>query len=94
MDATGASIPCCMWSPSRWAVSYMGANSLVLLWTLLLFAELRVFVVSGTIAQWYFQPGGADNTKVPPTLPPEARKWKGPATGTQRASTACGRLHD
>lgn len=64
MDASGASIPCCMWAPSAWAKSYMSITSLVLLWTLLLFGELRVFVVSGTIAQWYFQPAGADNTKV------------------------------
>ena len=43
----------------------MSLASLVVLWTVLLFAELRVFVVSGTIAQWYFQPPGANNTKVP-----------------------------
>ena len=31
---------------------------------MLLFAEVRVFVVSGTIAQWYFQPAGANSNRV------------------------------
>jgi hypothetical protein len=30
----------------------------------LLFAELRVYVVAGTVAQWYFQPPGSNSTKV------------------------------
>ena len=66
MDAQGESVPCCVWQPSTWAVTYMGIASLQLLWTVLLFAEARVFVVSGTIAQWYFQPAGIQSTKVRP----------------------------
>ena len=38
----------------------------------LLFAELRVYVVAGTVAQWYFQPPGSNSTKVrtPHLTPP------------------------
>ena len=35
---------------------------------MLLFAELRVYVVAGTVAQWYFQPPGSNSTKVLSTL--------------------------
>ena len=33
MDSQGASVPCCEWSPSPWARSYMSITGLVLLWT-------------------------------------------------------------
>jgi len=33
VDSQGASVPCCEWSPSPWARSYMSITSLVLLWT-------------------------------------------------------------
>ena len=36
----------------------------MLLVQVLLFAELRVYVVAGTVAQWYFQPPGSNSTKV------------------------------
>ena len=33
VDSQGASVPCCEWSPSPWARTYMSVTSLVLLWT-------------------------------------------------------------
>jgi len=33
VDSQGASVPCCEWSPSPWARSYMSITGLVLLWT-------------------------------------------------------------
>lgn len=63
VNAEGSAIPCCVWAPSGWAKAYMSISGLVLLWTMLLFAEVRVFVVSGTIAQWYFQPAGANSNR-------------------------------
>lgn len=53
VNATGEAVPCCVWQPHNWAVGYMSVAALVALWTLLLANQIRVFTVSGTIAQWW-----------------------------------------
>ena len=52
VDAQGQPVPCCAWQPEPWALGFISAASLLMLWTLLLYNQIRVFVISGTIAQW------------------------------------------
>lgn len=52
VDASGAKVPCCSWEPAPWALGYIAAASVLMTWTLLLANQIRVFVTSGTIAQW------------------------------------------
>ncbi|GAB4819018.1 hypothetical protein N2152v2_006064 [Parachlorella kessleri] len=63
VDTQGQAVPCCAWQPEPWALGFISGASLLMLWTLLLYNQIRVFVISGTIAQWYFAaPGSSDAT--------------------------------
>ncbi|KAL3151941.1 hypothetical protein ABBQ32_001067 [Trebouxia sp. C0010 RCD-2024] len=57
-DAEGAPVDCCMWQPDAWVAPYMTLANVTLLWSIFLVFEIRVFTISGTIAQWYFSPPG------------------------------------
>ena len=52
VDAFAAQVQCCVWAPDAGAQAYMGLAGVTVLWTLLLAGQLRVYVVSGTVAQW------------------------------------------
>ncbi len=52
VDQQGQSIPCCAWKPDTWVGFYMALASVSMLWTIFIVGQLRVFVLSGTIAQW------------------------------------------
>lgn len=54
---------CCMWQPTGWSKAYMSISALTVLWTLLLFGQMRTFVTAGTVAQWYFSPPNARSIK-------------------------------
>eukprot|EP00891_Asterochloris_glomerata_P002800 jgi/Astpho2/2800/e_gw1.00050.66.1_t len=63
VDEQGKTVPCCTWQLDSWVPPFMSVASTTLLWTIFLTFELRVFVISGTIAQWYFAPPGLASTK-------------------------------
>ena len=52
LNGEGQEVPCCAWQPDAWVPAYMSLTSLVLLWTVFLFGQFRIFTISGTIAQW------------------------------------------
>lgn len=56
-------VACCAWEPSAPAVAYMVCAVLLLLWTMMTWQQVRVFLVSGTIAQWYFAPPHMPGTR-------------------------------
>lgn len=47
-----------MWKTEAWVAPYMTLSNVTLLWSIFLVFEIRVFTISGTIAQWYFSPPG------------------------------------
>lgn len=55
---TGATVLCCVWQPRPAAAGFMVVSALVAAWTMLTMNQIRVFVVSGTVAQWYYSPPG------------------------------------
>lgn len=59
VDHDGQPVPCCAWEPSGWAQAYMAITGVTLLWTVFLFSQIRTFVISGTVAQWYFSPANS-----------------------------------
>lgn len=59
-NAQGQEILCCAWQPDGWAMGYMAWTSMMLGWSTLLVFTLKVFVVSGVTAQWYFAPAGSN----------------------------------
>lgn len=49
-----------MWQADAWVAPYMTLSNVTLLWSIFLVFEIRVFTISGTIAQWYFSPSGSN----------------------------------
>lgn len=54
-------VPCCVWEKDRYVTIYWVFIALLMVWNIFLFFELRVYVVSSVIAEWYFKPEDADN---------------------------------
>jgi len=79
VDAQGQEVLCCAWQPDNWAIAYMSWAALMLGWTTLLTFTMKVFVVSGITAQWYFAPAGS-NTKG--SLSTSLRAAFGPSFGS------------
>jgi hypothetical protein len=78
-DAYGDGVPCCAWQLRGWVPGFLAAAALAAAWTMLTAQQVRVFVVSGAVAQWYFSPPGA------PTAGAAARSLRhalGPQLGT------------
>lgn len=48
----GDEVLCCAWQPHGWVSFYMALASVTMLWTIFVVGQLRVYVLSGTIAQW------------------------------------------
>lgn len=52
----GEEVVCCIWQPDNWVFPYVALTALALLWTSFLAFTIRLYVISGTVAQWYFAP--------------------------------------
>lgn len=44
----------CVWKQDRWVPAYYALAILTMLWSAAAMVEAQVYVISGTIAQWYF----------------------------------------
>lgn len=58
INDAGASVVCCVWEPTSNAMVFLALSGTLAAWTMLTLNQIRVFVVSGTVAQWYFSPPG------------------------------------
>lgn len=61
VDDKGAPAFCCTWEPADWVPPYFAFVMFVVVWTTMLGFEIKTFVISGTMAQWYFAPVGQIN---------------------------------
>lgn len=61
-DAQGEEVPCCVWEVHGWVGPWMALASLTVLWSTFLAFTIRLFVISGTIAQWYFAAASLTST--------------------------------
>jgi hypothetical protein len=53
----GTDHPCCVWEPAGWVVPYLYLSGFAILWAAMITAQVQVFTISGTVAQWYFGRG-------------------------------------
>jgi hypothetical protein len=53
----GTDHPCCVWEPAGWVVPYLYLSGFAILWAAMITAQIQVFSISGTVAQWYFARG-------------------------------------
>jgi hypothetical protein len=59
LDASGAPVMCCSWRPDGWAGVLVAVCAVAVTWTSLLGFTLKTFIVSGSVARWYFAPANA-----------------------------------
>merc|ERR1719421_1432318 len=51
-------VACCVWETDGWVSAYVFFALMVALWTAMLAAEMRTFIIGGSISRWYFAPAG------------------------------------
>ncbi|OMO74483.1 von Willebrand factor, type A [Corchorus capsularis] len=69
----------CVWKQDSWVPAYFTLAILTMLWSLTTMVEAQVYVISGTIAQWYFC---KDDSKPKRSIRSSLRNAFGPSSGT------------
>ncbi|KAK6253842.1 hypothetical protein QUC31_015562 [Theobroma cacao] len=69
----------CVWKQDSWVPAYYTLAILTMLWSLTAMVEAQVYVISGTIAQWYFS---KDDSKPKRSTRSSLRNAFGPSSGT------------
>lgn len=72
-------IECCLWKEDPWVPAYYGIAIFTIIWSATTMFEAQVYVISGTVAQWYFQISGTSSTA---TIRHSVRNAFGPSFGT------------
>lgn len=80
-DKDGTSMPCCVFDNDPWVLPYAILAAFVLLWTIKLGFEIRLYTISGCISQWYFAPVG-DTQVTKGSLSRSFRQAMGPSFGS------------
>lgn len=69
----------CVWKQDSWVPAYYALAILTMLWSVAAMVEVQVYVISGTIAQWYFS---KDDSTLKRSLRTYLRNAFGPSSGT------------
>ncbi|KAJ6409912.1 hypothetical protein OIU84_009409 [Salix udensis] len=69
----------CVWKQDSWVPAYYTLAILTMLWSLTVMIEAQVYVISGTIAQWYFT---KEDAKPRRSIRSSLRNAFGPSSGT------------
>ncbi|CAI9275725.1 unnamed protein product [Lactuca saligna] len=69
----------CVWKQDSWVPAYFALAILTMLWSATAMVEAQVYVISGTIAQWYFT---KDDSKAKKPIRSSLRNAFGPSFGT------------
>ncbi|KAL3613959.1 hypothetical protein CASFOL_042033 [Castilleja foliolosa] len=69
----------CVWKQDRWVPAYYALAILTMLWSMAVMVEAQVYVISGTIAQWYFS---KDESRPKHGIRNSLRNAFGPSSGT------------
>ncbi|KAK1437862.1 hypothetical protein QVD17_03662 [Tagetes erecta] len=69
----------CVWKQDSWVPAYYALAILTMLWSAAAMVEAQVYVISGTIAQWYFS---KDDSRVKRSIRSSLRNAFGPSAGT------------
>eukprot|EP01018_Ginkgo_biloba_P028462 Gb_08976 [translate_table: standard] len=52
-------VDCCLWKEDRWVQAYYAVAIFTMIWSATAMIEAQVYIVSGTVAQWYFEKAGS-----------------------------------
>ncbi|GLJ54970.1 hypothetical protein SUGI_1180160 [Cryptomeria japonica] len=47
-------VDCCLWKQDRWVPAYYALAIITMIWSATTMIEAQVYIISGTLAQWYF----------------------------------------
>nr|XP_048336622.1 protein PNS1 isoform X2 [Ziziphus jujuba var. spinosa] len=70
----------CVWKQDSWVPAYFALAILTMLWSATAMVEAQVFVISGTISQWYFRK--EDDSTPKRSIRSSLRNAFGPSSGT------------
>ncbi|KAF5727824.1 hypothetical protein HS088_TW22G01521 [Tripterygium wilfordii] len=69
----------CVWKQDSWVPAYFALSILTMLWSLTVMVEAQVYVISGTISQWYFS---KEDSTPKRSIRSSLRNAFGPSFGT------------
>ncbi|KAK6946413.1 Choline transporter-like [Dillenia turbinata] len=69
----------CGWKQDSWVPAYFALAILTMLWSVTVMIEIQVYVISGTVAQWYFS---KDDSRPKKSIRSSLRNAFGPSSGT------------
>ncbi|KAI8028077.1 hypothetical protein LOK49_LG02G03903 [Camellia lanceoleosa] len=69
----------CTWKQDSWVPAYFALAILTMLWSATAMVEVQIYVISGTIAQWYFS---KDDSRPRRSIRNSLRNAFGPSSGT------------
>ncbi|KAG1361943.1 putative CTL-like protein [Cocos nucifera] len=58
-EGTGGEYYLCVWRQDGWVPAYFALAIITMVWSVAVMVEAQVYVISGTIAQWYFSNEGS-----------------------------------
>ncbi|CAD7701083.1 unnamed protein product [Ostreobium quekettii] len=65
LDLEGDSVPCCEWKTNGWVKTYWVFLVLLMLWSVFLIFEIKVYVIASVISEWYFKdPEGEGSSRL------------------------------
>lgn len=72
-------VECCLWKEDGWVPAYYALAIITMLWSMTIAIESQVYIISGTISQWYFCKAGSS---PPRSIRNSIRNAFGPSFGT------------
>ncbi|XP_010526553.1 PREDICTED: choline transporter-like protein 2 [Tarenaya hassleriana] len=69
----------CVWKQDGWVPAYFALAIITMLWSLAVMVEMQVYVISGTISQWYFS---MEDSTLRKSIRSSLRNAFGPSFGT------------
>ena len=54
----GDPVDCCAWTVDTWVPMYTTLTVVSVVWVVSMALEMRLYVIGGTMCQWYFAPAG------------------------------------
>lgn len=62
-DYVGRPVNCCATTPGAWVAWYEALAIIAIIWSFAFALEARMYVIGGTVCQWYFAPRGSTQFK-------------------------------
>ncbi|XP_010920154.1 uncharacterized protein [Elaeis guineensis] len=78
-EGAGGDYYLCVWRQDGWVPAYFALAIITMIWSVATMVEAQVYVISGTIAQWYFSKEGSKPSR---SIRSSLRNAFGPSFGT------------